>query len=146
MREDRRQGEPVGKRSRKKGSKPQAPSPRLSLTSPLEKATLLLRKAVSTSSEEEARTSALIAARLISKHELVLAEKTGSRLWARDEGWRPAPPTVVYVEKKDPPPPGSWVEASGPSFCYACHGKISRGDRVWAIGFENLCVGCRELL
>ena len=132
-------------------SKPQASSPRpsSSFTSPLKKATMLLRKAVSTSSEEEARTSAVIAARLIARHGLVLAEKTGSGLGARYGGWRqdvPAAPTVIYVKKEDPPPPGFWVEAVVSGSCFACHERYSSRTRVWAVGLEHLCAECRGLL
>ncbi len=100
------------------------------MTSPLEKVNALIDRAISTNFEEEARTSALLAVRLIRSNSLllVLVQETATE--------RPA----------TPPSAGNWrhLQNRFENYrCPLCWRPIRVGASViWATGHKSICESC----
>lgn len=90
----------------------------------LSRAEKLIDLACSTTYEEEARTAALAACRLIRKHGLRLTVDPSSPP-------PPRPPPQPVREK--PPNGGRFVRATRSSRCESCKGGIALGDEIYVV-------------
>jgi hypothetical protein len=108
----------------------------------LYRAEKLIDLACSTTHEEEARTAALTACRLIRRHGLRLSEAAaaGPTAWAgqRAEPARPAPRPAARVREK-PPNGGAWTRASRSGRCASCGDGYAAGDEVYGVQSDTWC-------
>jgi|SRR4051812_45691533 hypothetical protein len=95
----------------------------------------LIDLACSTTHEEEARTAALTACRLIRKlgMRLTVDSERESAQWSRA---RPAAPEPV-LEK--PPNGGTFTRATRYHRCASCRGDIAAGDVMYVVSGEIWC-------
>jgi hypothetical protein len=112
----------------------------------LYRAQKLIDLACSSTHEEEARTAALTACRLIQRHRLTLSEPAASPWGGADFGPRtrgrsarpePAPPPAPPREK--PPNGGQWSKAARAGRCASCGDPYDFGDDVYAVAGAVWC-------
>lgn len=98
----------------------------------------LIDLACSTTHEEEARTAALTACRLIRRHGLRLTDEP-----AYGEPTR-TPQRRARAAEREPPrakPPngGTWTKATRSSHCESCGGTVDFGEDVYVVGDVVWC-------
>jgi hypothetical protein len=104
----------------------------------------LIDLACSTTHEEEARTAALAACRLIRKHGMRLsvdgryAFDPGPRSRARSSAGPASRETAEPVRQK-PPNGGSFGRATRSSRCASCGGSIAGGDEIYVVSGVTWC-------
>ena len=107
----------------------------------LSRAEKLIDLACSTPYEEEARTAALAACRLIRKHGLRLGvdplrePAAGRRAPASPPPPRPAPQPA----REKPPNGGRFVRATRSGRCESCKGGIAIGDEIYVVSGVTWC-------
>jgi hypothetical protein len=101
----------------------------------------LIDLACSTGHEEEARTAALTACRLIRKHGLRLsagaAPDLGSDPWARAPA--PTPRAAAEPVREKPPNGGSFARSTRWQRCESCGGAIAIGDEIYVVSGFTWC-------
>jgi hypothetical protein len=114
----------------------------------LYRAEKLIDLACSTTHDEEARTAALAACRLIRKHGLRLTadplrpSARGARHEHDPRGARrePAPaPRHAEPAREKPPNGGAWSEAHRSTRCESCGSRIAAGDEVYVVAGTTWC-------
>ena len=95
----------------------------------------LIDLACSTTHEEEARTAALAACRLIRKHGMRLTTESMREPNVRPRA-RPAPPEPV---REKPPNGGSFARATRSGRCESCRGNIAFGDEIYVVSGVVWC-------
>jgi len=107
----------------------------------LYRAEKLIDLACSTTHDEEARTAALAACRLIRKHGLKLTADTLSsdaRRVRREEP-RPRPPERKEPARAKPPSRGVWAKATRAGRCEGCGSRFATGDDVYIVADVAWC-------
>ena len=105
----------------------------------LYRAEKLIDLACSTTHEEEARTAALAACKLIRKHGLRLtAERAAQSFTARPRS-RAASQPVREPPRAKPPNGGAWTQARHSGRCESCDGTIAYGDDVYVVSDVVWC-------
>src|SRR5450432_2861450 len=100
----------------------------------LYRAEKLIDLACSTTHDEEARTAALAACRLIRKHGLRLtADPSRPVTRAEQTRKRTAP------KREKPPNGGAWSQATRSGRCENCHDAIAPGDEIYVVGGVAWC-------
>lgn len=95
----------------------------------------LIDLACSTTHEEEARTAALAACRMIRKHGLRLTTDL-----AREPARRPrAQPSPPEPAREKPPNGGSFARATRSRRCDSCRDDIAVGDEVYVVSGTVWC-------
>ena len=107
----------------------------------LHRAEKLIDLACSTTHEEEARTAALTACRLIRKHGLRLSETDAdARSWGRARAaTQPARARQAEPPRAKPPNGGAWTQAPRGGSCKSCGGTIAYGDDVYVVAGVVWC-------
>ncbi|HKU41120.1 MAG TPA: hypothetical protein VJR89_23315 [Polyangiales bacterium] len=95
----------------------------------------LIDLACSTTHEEEARTAALAACRLIRKHGMRLTSAAAREPVTRSRARAAAPEPV----REKPPNGGSFARASRRSRCESCGGEIALGDEIYVVAGVTWC-------
>jgi len=111
----------------------------------------LIDLACSTTHEEEARTAALAACRLIRKHSMRLSVEGASDPLhgrRRRSPWpdaEPGPPpprsraAAAEPVREKPPNGGAFARATRTSRCESCGGRIASGDEVYVVAGVSWC-------
>lgn len=82
---------------------------------------------------EEARTSAILLAKLIAKHGLIVHEPNGC----------PEAPPLPVVEPGVPISSGRWLICKWKSHCFFCGEAVEIGERVWWVKTRGvMCHPC----
>lgn len=109
----------------------------------LHRAEKLIDLACSTTHEEEARTAALTACKLIRKHGLRLTHERVDEAWsvprrsrAASAPGRNAAPEPVRAK---PPNGGAWTQARHAGRCENCDGSIAYGDDIYVVADVVWC-------
>ena len=106
----------------------------------LDRARKLLALAASSTSESEAKTAALAAAKLIAAHGLLVVTPAGAAQEASDAFW-----SAFVAQQNDPPPPPKPVTKNGSGgkiaprqirakfggTCRVCDMRFEAGDAIW---------------
>lgn len=101
----------------------------------------LIDLACSTSHEEEARTAALTACRLIRKHGMRLsaAAQSDFEFDAERRARAPAPRPAPEPVREKPPNGGSFSRARWSMRCESCRGGIAAGDEIYVAAGVTFC-------
>jgi hypothetical protein len=101
----------------------------------------LIDLACSTSHEEEARTAALTACRLIRKHGMRLSVGAqpdfDAGRWARAPA--PTPRAAAEPVREKPPNGGRFSHATRSMRCESCRGGIAAGDDIYVVAGVTFC-------
>jgi hypothetical protein len=103
----------------------------------------LIDLACSTTHEEEARTAALAACRLIRKHGMRLSADVQPEFAGNRRGRAPTPdvarPRAAKVVLEKPPNGGSFARATRSGRCESCGGGIASGDEIYVVASVTWC-------
>jgi hypothetical protein len=105
----------------------------------LHRAEKLIDLACSTTHEEEARTAALAACRLIRKQGLQLVHGRVGDVPRAAQRSRPAPTAAREPPRQKPPNGGTWSQARRSERCESCGGDIGYGDDVYVVADVVWC-------
>lgn len=98
----------------------------------------LIDLACSTTHDEEARTAALAACKLIRKHGLRLTADP-LRGTARGVQSRPAPRPRAEPRREKPPNGGAWTRATRAGRCQSCGGSYAPEDEIYMVAGAAWC-------
>jgi hypothetical protein len=105
----------------------------------LYRAEKLIDLACSTTHDEEARTAALAACRLIRKHGLRLTAEP-RQAGARGPRREPTPaPRHAEPAREKPPNGGTWTQAGRSGRCESCGARTAIGDEVYVVEGVTWC-------